>query len=82
MSAPKGLYFGEFSALHTRYKATGAFRRPLKGEYFLSGAEITAYRASRITAYRASSDLDQSYWIAKPVELIYCPLCMGSIAKS
>lgn len=40
------------------YRATNEFRPPLKGEYFLSGAYIAAYRAP--------NDFTTSYRIAVP----------------
>jgi len=41
---------------HKRYIATGEFRPPRKGEHYLSGAIIFAYRAP--------NDLSTPYWIA------------------
>lgn len=64
MRAPNGLYPGESpwdyvtKDKDVRYKATGEFRPPKRGEYYLSGAIIAAYRAP--------NDLDTSYWIAVP----------------
>jgi hypothetical protein len=65
--APSGLYPGEYIGSLTllkqrdvRYKATGEFRAPRKGEYYLSGAVIQAYRAPN-----DFSD-DMRYWIAVP----------------
>jgi hypothetical protein len=63
MSAPSGIYPGEFSwwrkdTRDLRYKATGEFRPPKKGEFYLSGAIITAYRAP--------NDLGTAHWIAVP----------------
>lgn len=76
MRAPTGLYLGEYSIGHSRYrpdmryKATGEFRPPHLGEYFLSGAEIIAYRA-------VTDSMTVSYWIAEPVMLESCPTCGG-----
>jgi hypothetical protein len=62
---PQGFFRGE-QAINlgipgkTRYLATGEFRAPKRGEYYLSGAIITAYRAP--------NDLTQVFWIAKPIE--------------
>jgi len=58
MKPPKGYFPGE--QLKTRFKATGEFRPPKKGEFYLSGAIIEAYRAP--------NDLSQAYWIAVPVK--------------
>jgi hypothetical protein len=79
MSAPRGYFPGEFyvgaskAQRNTRYKATGEFRLPLRGEYFLSGAIVVAYRAP--------NDLPSPYWIAVPVEMIPCPCCQGTGAR-
>ena len=54
---PKGKFPGEYLLKPERvFSATGEFRPPKKGEYYLSGAEIQAYRAP--------ADLDTAYWIA------------------
>jgi len=45
----------------------GEFRAPKKGEYFLSGASVTAYLAK--------NDLTQEYFIAKPHVPKTCPCC-------
>lgn len=62
---PGGIYrgksFGSLGLTDRRdvaFKATGEFRAPLRGEYYLSGAIIAAYRAP--------NDLTTEYWIAKP----------------
>ena len=72
--APSGNYPGEFSfnsaKHHARYVATGEFRAPCKGEYYLSGAEIQACRAP--------NDLSSEYWIARPVEMETCKCCAGT----
>jgi hypothetical protein len=73
---PRGLYPGETPILatrqarSTRYKATGDFRPPHKGEFFLSGAEVQAHRAL--------ADLNFPYWIAVAVTLVECPHCNGT----
>lgn len=56
MSAPSGVYSGHGRA---RYRATGEFRPPRKGEFYLSGAIVHAYMAP--------NDLSTSYWIARPI---------------
>lgn len=61
MRPPSGIYPGEHSYLiggkaDIQYKATGEYRPPRRGEYYLSGAIICAYRAL--------NDLETSYWIA------------------
>ena len=75
MHAPNGVYFGEFHigdrTRGNRYKASGEFRPPRKGEHYLSGAIITAYRAP--------NDLDSPYWIAVEHTPVACPTC-GHIA--
>lgn len=61
-AAPKGTFLGEFTMGDSlakrkqRYRATGEFRKPRAGEYYLSGAIITAY----YTLF----DLGTNYWIA------------------
>ena len=59
MRAPSDIYLSE-NALQRGigYKATGEFRPPRKGEYYLSGAIIIAYLAP--------NDLSTPYWIAVP----------------
>lgn len=42
-----------------RFRATGEFRPPLQGEWFLSGALVEAYKV-RV-------NLSTPYWIAKPI---------------
>ncbi len=51
-------------------------RPPRKGEWFLSGAIPTAYRAP--------NDLSTRYHILQEVELVECPCCKGtgSLSKS
>lgn len=73
--APRGLFPGEFSFSvrpdrDIRYRATGEYRQPRRGEFFLSGAIITAYRAP--------NDLSTPYWIAEPVRLVACSHCGGT----
>lgn len=75
MRAPSGLYPGWVSSSigaksSKTFRATGDFRPPKKGEFYLSGAVIEAYQAP--------NDLNMSFWIAKQVELITCPCCQGS----
>lgn len=72
MPAPKGLYPSEFyGRAKFRYRATGEFRPPKKGEFYLSGAIITAYRAP--------NDLSSPFWIAVPVNvnMVPCKHCNG-----
>lgn len=59
----------QFNQAYLRARATGEFRAPKKGEWYLSGAIITAYQAP--------NDLSTSYHIAeivlverKPVEVV------------
>ena len=54
----------------SRFRATGEFRAPKKGEWYLSGAIVEAYRAP--------NDLGTAYHIAKPVEMQTCRCCNGS----
>lgn len=66
--APKGFYPSEMygtprenkAKRDLRFKATGEFRAPKAGEFYLSGAIIAAYRASQ--------DYSEAmrYWIAVP----------------
>lgn len=69
--APQGTFPGEgLTGFKFKYEATGEFRAPKKGEYYLSGAEIVAYRAP--------NDFTQEYWIAapaKPRPVSVCSLC-------
>lgn len=54
----------------TRYRATGEKRCPLKGEYYLSGAEIAAYKVLH--------DLTTEFWIAVPVTELVLTLTVDS----
>lgn len=54
MPAPRGTFGGENS--RKRFKATGEFRPPRKGEWYLSGAIVQAWKAP--------NDLSTPYWIA------------------
>ncbi len=54
----------------TRFQATGEYRNPQKGEWYLSGAIIQAYQAP--------NDFSTPYWIAKPVKLAACEHCKGT----
>jgi hypothetical protein len=55
MKAPKGTYpSGE--PFGSKFKASGEFREPKKGEWYLSGAIVEAYRSP--------NDLSTKYWIA------------------
>jgi hypothetical protein len=65
MKPPKGLFTDH--GHRQRYKATGEFRKPKAGEFFLSGAIIGAYLAP--------NDLPFEYWIAAPVQVKKCPCC-------
>ena len=69
MNPPKG-YFTEPYAKVKKYRASGEFRAPKMGEYYLSGAQVEVYFAHM--------DLNGSYWIAVPVRLDTCPTCQGS----
>jgi hypothetical protein len=58
--APSGGFFaaiGERAQRNSRFVATGEFRCPKRGEWYLSGALIEAYRAH--------ADLSMPYWIAR-----------------
>lgn len=58
MSAPAGIYRGGGYSLIPSgfFRATGEFRAPRKGEFYLSGAIVEAYPAP--------NDLSTAYWIA------------------
>ncbi len=58
------------NGIPVKFKATGEFRPPKRGEYYLSGAIIEAYRVA--------NDLSTPYWIAKEVQMQICPTCKGS----
>lgn len=67
-SAPRGVYPGEFLKAvflgnhpNTWFEATGEFRKPKAGEFYLSGALVSAWYAR--------NDLDSAYWIARKVIL-------------
>lgn len=52
--------YGTFSGgIRQKFKATGEFRPPRKGEWYLSGAIVAAYQAP--------NDLSTPYWIAVPI---------------
>jgi hypothetical protein len=60
--APAGTYRGGGYSVIERpgfFRATGEFRAPLKGEYYLSGAIVEAYQAP--------NDLTSAYWIARRI---------------
>ena len=61
--APKGVYLsGEgWKAGDIEFIATGEYRSPAKGEWYLSGAIIAAYMAG--------GDLFSEYWIAQAYKL-------------
>lgn len=72
--APRGLFPGELffnSPRDVKYRATGEYRAPRRGEFFLSGAVITAYRAN-------TDIMTTPCWIAEPVKLVTCQHCSGS----
>jgi hypothetical protein len=69
MKAPKGL-FPAYGSQIRQFKATGEYRYPKQGEYFLSGA-IPA-------AYPAFQDVSSKYWIARIARLKTCPRCNGT----
>jgi hypothetical protein len=48
-----------------RFKKSNEFREPKKGEWYLSGAVVEAYRAP--------NDLSGKYWIAKRVSVRLVP---------
>lgn len=62
MSTPKGMFPAAFGSVlipskRDYYEATGEFRAPKRGEYYLSGAIVEAYRAP--------NDYSTPYWIAR-----------------
>lgn len=65
------IYAGEYdyTVKNNRYVKTGEFRPPKKGEYYLSGAIPTAYKAF--------SDMEGKYEIMRPAtqEELRCPCC-------
>lgn len=66
--APRGSYPGGTRASsRTHFRATGEYRPPRAGEYFLSGAVIEAYRTSNA--------LVTPYWIAEIDPQPPCPAC-------
>ena len=67
---PRKLYRNaDLWALPWRFVKTGAFRRPRKGEYFLSGAVPEVYRAS--------CDAATPFYIMRPAtaDETQCPTC-------
>ena len=69
MKGPKGIFRGESSFKDERFVCTGEKRPPKKGEYFLSGAIVTAYKAH--------GDIDTEHWIARKVKMVKCACCNG-----
>jgi hypothetical protein len=69
---PRGLFQIQWGswAPSRWYRATGEYRVPQKGEWFLSGAIVEVYRAM-------NDGGDIMYWIAEPVEVVQCPKCKG-----
>lgn len=67
-----GTYPSEYAHQSVRYRWNGEKRPPRKGEFYLSG--------SRIVAYRAGGDLSYAYHIAEPVpgSENLCPQCHGT----
>lgn len=62
MKKPNGVYPSAEEEMPNRYfRATGEFRPPLAGEWYLSGAIIEAYHAP--------SNLSTAYWIAARAEV-------------
>jgi len=62
MTAPRGTYRGGgYSIIQGPgfFRATGEHRAPKRGEWYLSGAVIEAYRALQ--------DLEGVYWIARQI---------------
>jgi hypothetical protein len=59
---PKGIFYGAILRQQA-YRATGEYREPNAGEYYLLGEAI-------VLAWRAHMDYrpGDRYWIAKPVE--------------
>lgn len=69
MSKPAGVYPGASFSPKVRFVASGEYRVPKQGEFYLSGAIIHAYRAI--------NDLSSKYWIARPVNVVKCACCAG-----
>lgn len=73
MRAPKGVYPSATPyirlARESGFIATGEFRPPTRGEWYLSGAIIHAYEAPNA--------LTTPYWIAKLVKVVKCTACDG-----
>jgi hypothetical protein len=65
---PQGVFHGERFGM---WEATGEFRVPRKGEHYLSGAVVAAYRAP---CDFAEGNL---YWIARQVGTTVCTYCKG-----
>jgi len=62
VNAPRGTYRGGgYSVIEGPgfFRATGEYRAPKRGEWYLSGAIIDAYQAP--------NDLDTAYWIAQRI---------------
>lgn len=68
---PQGAFPGEYNTATKphMFGATGEFRPPKKGEHYLSGAVVHAYRAP--------NDLSTSYWIAHEVKIVKLELTEG-----
>ena len=68
---PQGVFPGSgYGGVGKHYRATGEFRPPKAGEWYLSGAIVQAYQVAQ--------DVTVAFWIAEPVELVPCPHCQGS----
>lgn len=67
---PAGVFPAEGRPVGGFAVSTNEFRPPKKGELYLSGAIVTAYLAS--------NDLTNSFWIAKRVEMTKCLHCNGT----
>ncbi len=72
----RGIFPGEHGLYALpRFRATGEWRPPRRGDYFLSGAIITAYYHKVPIGTPA---MTQEYWIAERVEMAECSMCKGN----
>ena len=68
---PSGLYRSSFPRDRYRYRASGEFRPPLRGEYYLWGKVPTVWQM-------LSKGCTTSYWIVRQVATAECPFCAGT----
>lgn len=66
---PQGTFLGGMSG-QRQYRATGEYRAPRKGEFYLSGIIISVHHAP--------INLVERHWIAEEFKFMPCPTCKGT----